>query len=126
MIKNQTKHQYGLKTTVKQIDATDMAVGRLATEVVTFLRGKHKAAYSPQTDCGDIVEVSNIGKIKWTGNKLAQHRYFHFSGYPGGLKITKAADVFKKNPGEVLRRTIFCMLPKNRLRNRMMKRLRIK
>jgi len=110
----------------QKIDATGKAVGRLATQIALFLRGKHKAEYVPNVDLGDIVEVSNINKVVFTGKKLEQKKYFHFSGYPGGLKEKKMKEVADKDMGEVLRRAVREMLPDNRLRNGMMKRLIIK
>lgn len=109
-----------------KLDAADKAVGRLATQAALILRGKNKPEYEPHLDCGDIVEVSNIGKLKFTGKKLNQKKYYHYSGYPGGLKEKKLGDVFAKNPGEVLHRAVKQMLPAVKFRRNMMKRLIIK
>jgi len=109
-----------------KIDATDKAVGRIASEIANFLRGKNKPEYQPNADLGDLVEVSNIGKVKFTGNKLEQKKYYHYSGYPGGLKEIGIKDLFSKNPAEVLRKAVWNMLPKNKLRSEMIKRLTIK
>lgn len=122
----ETKHQYGLKKEVHKIDATDLSVGRLASQIAILLMGKNKVNYSPQTDCGDLVEIANADKLKWTGKKLEQREYIHYSGYPGGLKRKKVAEVFKQNPQEVVRKTVYNMLPKNRLRSKMIKRLKFK
>ena len=103
-----------------------MAVGRLATQVVNFLRGKNKAEFQPHLDLGDIVEVSNIDKLKFTGKKLDQKQYHHYSGYRGGLKSKSLSEVFAKNPGDVLRRAVLQMLPPIKLRTAMIKRLIIK
>ena len=108
------------------IDASGKAVGRLATEIAVLLRGKHKPEYQPNIDGGDIVEVSNIKQVKFTGDKLTQKIYYRYSGYPGGLKKTKMSDVFTKNPAEVLRRAVWNMLPKNKLKKEMIKRLKIR
>jgi len=110
----------------QKIDATDQAVGRLATKVATFLRGKHNPEYQPHIDAGDVVEVSNIDKLKFTGKKLDQKRYYSYSGYPGGLKEKKMSDLNEKDPGEILRRAVRKMLPATRLRTGMLKRLIIK
>lgn len=109
-----------------QIDATDQAPGRLATEVAKLLRGKHKPTFEPHIDAGDVVQVANVAQMKFTGRKLDQKTYYHHTGYPGGLRETAMAEVFAKDPGEVLRRAVYNMLPKNKLRSGMMKRLIIK
>lgn len=109
-----------------QLDATEQSVGRLATRVATILRGKNKPEYQPHLDLGDIVEVKNIKQLKFTGKKLDQKKYFHFSGYIGGLKTKKMSEVYAKDPGEVLRRAVRDMLPPTKLRPAMMKRLIIR
>ncbi len=109
-----------------KIDVTDKTVGRMATRIATLLRGKHKPEYQPHIDNGDIVEVSGIGKLKFTGKKFDQKQYYSYSGYPGGLKTKKLSEIYAKNPGEVLMRAVREMLPPTRLRNGMLKRLRIK
>jgi len=109
-----------------KLDAEGMSVGRLSTKIAILLRGKNKAEFQPHMDLGDIVEVLNASKLKFTGNKLDQNQYHHYSGYLGGLKSKKLGDVFAKDPGEVIRRAVKQMLPDNRLRNGMMKRLIIK
>lgn len=109
-----------------QLDAKDQAVGRLASEIAILLRGKNKPQYQPHLDMGDIVEVKNISKLKFTGNKLEQKEYYHVSGYIGGLKTKKMQDVFEKDPGDVLKRAVREMLPPTRLRPGMLKRLIIK
>lgn len=122
------------KNTVKKIvarnthdiDATGQAVGRLATRVATLLRGKHKTTYQPHLDEGDRVVISNIGKIHLSGQKVQQKVYHSYSGYPGGLKTKKLADVLAKDPSEVFRRAVLQMLPPTRLRAGMMKRLSFK
>lgn len=109
-----------------KIDATDKAVGRLATKIAILLRGKNKPEYKPNIDLGDIVEVSNIKKLKFTGKKLEQKKYYKYSGYPGGLKETKIEKLYKKQPEEILRRAVREMLPPTKLRQGMMKRLIIR
>lgn len=109
-----------------EIDATDMTIGRLATRVATLLRGKHKTSYQPHIDEGDMVVISNISKIKFSGKKLSQKEYYSYSGYPGGLKTKKMSDIFKEKPGDVLKRAVKQMLPPTRLREGMMKRLTVK
>lgn len=109
-----------------QIDATGKTIGRLAAQIATLLRGKHKSSYTPHIDNGDIVEVSNIAKASFTGKKITQKVYKHYTGYPGGLKTVKAEHLFQKKPGEVLTRSVYQMLPPNTLREAMIKRLIIK
>jgi large subunit ribosomal protein L13 len=86
--------------------------------------GKKKPDYSPQTDCGDIVEVSNVEKMKWTGDKLEQKFYYRHSGYPGGIKRDRLDKAMATKPEEVLRNAVSHMLPDNRLRAKMMKRIK--
>ena len=109
-----------------KIDATGKTVGRLATQIAVFLRGKNKPEFEPNIDLGDIVEVSNVDKLKFTGKKLEQKKYFRYSGYPGGLKETKMSDLAKTNPAEILKRAVREMLPDNKLRKNMIKRLIIR
>ncbi len=109
-----------------KIDASGKAAGRLATQIAIILRGKNKPEFEPHLDLGDVVEVSNIDKLKFTGKKLEQKKYFRYSGYQGGLKETKMNDLAKTNPGEILRRAVREMLPGNKLRKNMLKRLIIK
>jgi len=109
-----------------EIDATGRAVGRIATEAAMVLRGKNKASFSPHIDGGDFVVINNASQVKFTGRKLVQKDYYHHTMYPGGLKTKSMKKVFEENPTEVLRRAVYGMLPKNRLRSEMMKRLTIK
>ncbi|MBI4653124.1 50S ribosomal protein L13 [Candidatus Kuenenbacteria bacterium] len=106
-------------------DATEKVLGRLATKVATILRGKNKSNFTPNLDQGDFVEIKNAEKIKTTGKKMENKEYLYHTGYPGGFTRTKMKEVFKKDPTEILRRAIFNMLPKNKLRKEMMKRLSI-
>lgn len=107
------------------IDASGKALGRLATEIVTILRGKHKPDFVPYKDTGDFVLVKNIKNIKFTGEKLEQKKYYRHTGYLGGLKEIKLKELFEKNPAEVLKRAVFGMLPRNKLRRLMIKKLKI-
>jgi large subunit ribosomal protein L13 len=111
---------------LQKLDATGQTVGRLATQIVGLLRGKTKPEFQAHLDLGDIVEVSNITKLKFTGKKLGQKQYHHFSGYLGGLKSKKMSEVYDKNPGDVLYRAVREMLPPTKLRVNMLKRLIIK
>jgi len=111
---------------IYKIDASDQAVGRLASQIAILLRGKNKVDYEPRIDNGNIVAVANINKLKFTGKKLEQKKYYRYSGYPGGLKTIKMNDLMKNNPKEILIRAVKQMLPANRLRNGLMRRLVIK
>jgi len=112
---------------VKQVDATDQAPGRLASEIAQLLIGKHKPEYQPHVDMGDTVEVVNVEKMVATGKKMEQKEYIRHTGYPGGIKRVVMQKMWDtKGPAEVLRRTVKNMLPKNKLRKERMKRLIIK
>jgi large subunit ribosomal protein L13 len=109
-----------------KIDADDQTVGRLATKIAIILRGKNKPEFQPHLDLGDIVEVLNITKLRFSGKKLDQKQYHHYSGYLGGLRSKKMGEIFLKTPGDVLFRAVREMLPDTKLRNGMLKRLIIK
>lgn len=114
-----------IKRGKKELDAAGQSFGRLASQIAVLLQGKHRPDYEPHHDKGDIVEVRNAGKMKVTGNKFDNKKYYRYSGYPGGLKEKKLKVVFEKDPGEVLRRAVKNMLPKNRLQKDRMKRLTV-
>ena len=107
------------------VDASDQTLGRLATRVATLLEGKHKPTYSPHLDTGDHVVVVNAGRIKVTGNKLLQKRYYRHSGYPGGLKEESLQALMARKPELVLERAVKGMLPQNRLGRAMFKKLKV-
>lgn len=107
------------------IDATGKVLGRLAAEIAVLLRGKNKPDFSPHIDVGDSVVVINTSKIKVTGKKAEQKKYYRHSGYPGGIKETAYKKLFEKDSNEVLRKAIYGMLPKNKLRAKMMRRLKL-
>jgi len=107
------------------VDATDIPLGRLSTRVATLLRGKHKPTWAPHLDNGDFVIVVNASKVKLTGNKLEQKMHHHHSGYPGGLKSTPYKVVMEKYPDRAVRWSVVGMLPKNRLANKLAKRLKV-
>jgi large subunit ribosomal protein L13 len=106
------------------IDAKGKVLGRLASQIAILLRGKHKRDFDPSKDMGDVVIVKNVDKMKFTGKKLKKKKYYWHSGYPGGLKERTLEEMFKKDPKWVLREAVLGMLPKNRLRKRMIKRLK--
>ncbi|MEK7189356.1 MAG: 50S ribosomal protein L13 [Patescibacteria group bacterium] len=107
------------------IDAEGKILGRLATDVVRLLQGKQKRDYSPATDMGDMVVIKNASKINVSGKKAEQKVYRHHTLHPGGLKERPFKRVFAANPTEVIHLAIIKMLPKNRLRDVRLKRLKI-
>ncbi|RLA98090.1 MAG: 50S ribosomal protein L13 [Deltaproteobacteria bacterium] len=107
------------------IDAKDKVVGRLAAEIASILRGKNKPQYTPHADVGDFVVVINADKVRLTGNKWEKKRYYHHSGYMGGLKVTVAKDMADKKPEEILKHAVKGMLPKNSLGKAMFKKLKV-
>jgi large subunit ribosomal protein L13 len=108
-----------------KIDATEKIAGRLASQIAVWLQGKNRPDYQPHIDCGGLVEVSHVAKMKFSGRKVEQKVYHRYTGYPGGIRTTKLKNLLASNPAEVLRRTVFNMLPKNKLRPKMLKRLTI-
>ena len=105
------------------LDAKGEVLGRFATKIARLLMGKNKVTYVPHIDGGDIVKVANIGALAVTGQKASQKVYYHFSGYPGGIKSKKFSEMWEKNPADVLFHAVERMLPKNKLRKGMLKRL---
>jgi large subunit ribosomal protein L13 len=108
------------------IDAEGKAIGRLATQIATILRGKNKVSYRPHLDEGDCAQVVNAAKVKITGKKLEQKKYYRVSQYPGGLKTARLEELMAKDPGLALKRAVKQMLPNTKLRPGMLKRLIIK
>jgi large subunit ribosomal protein L13 len=107
------------------VDATNQVLGRLATKVARILIGKDKPSFTPYLDSGDHVVVINADKVRLTGNKLEQKVYFSHSGYPGGLKAVPVKRVRETRPEWVVREAVLGMLPKNKLRARRAKKLRV-
>lgn len=113
-----------VKKEIYTIDAKDKVLGRLATEIVAILRGKNKPDYMPNKDSNNYVVIKNIEKIVVTGNKMENKTYFHHTGYLGGEKNIPMKVIFEKNPGEILIKAVSGMLPKNRLRDKQLKRIK--
>ena len=107
------------------VDATDQVLGRLATEIATRLRGKHKPEYTPHVDTGDHIVIVNAAKIRVTGDKLSQKKYYRHTGYPGGIKETVLSDELENHPERVIERAVKGMLPKNSLGRTMFRKLRV-
>lgn len=113
-----------MQRTIHTIDATDKVLGRLASQIAILLRGKDRPDFMPHKDEGAVVVVENIKNIKVTGKKMEQKKYYHHSGYLGGLKTIPMKTIFKTKPEEILKEAVLGMLPKNKLRAKMIKRLR--
>ena len=108
------------------IDAEDVILGRLAVQVATLLRGKHKTTYTPHMDCGDNVIVINADKVKLTGKKLSDKVYYWHTGYPGGIKQRTAGQILEGNhPDRVIRKAVERMVPRGPLGRRQLKNLRV-
>lgn len=106
------------------VDATNIPLGRVASQVAAVLRGKNKTIYTPHVDTGDYVIVINTDKMVLTGNKLNDKKYYHHSGYPGGIKEEVYKDIMAKKSDFALERAIKGMLPKNSLGRKMFKKLK--
>ena len=107
------------------VDANQKILGRLASEVASILRGKNKPIFTPHVDTGDFVVVVNAEKIRLTGNKLKDKKYYSHTGYPGGIKEITAEKLLAKKPEELVIRAVRGMLPKNRLGRKMIKKLKV-
>jgi large subunit ribosomal protein L13 len=107
------------------VDASNMVLGRLATQVATLLRGKHKPTYTPSMDGGDFVIVVNAEKIRVTGRKADQKMYYRHSGYPGGLKAFSYRRMHANRPDMIIRLAVKGMLPKGRMGRRLLSKLRV-
>jgi large subunit ribosomal protein L13 len=107
------------------IDATDVVLGRLATQVATLLRGKHKATFAPHVDGGDFVIVINADKVALTGNKRETKLAYRHSGYPGGLRSVTYAELLAKRPERAVEKAVRGMLPKNSLAAQQLSKLKV-
>jgi large subunit ribosomal protein L13 len=107
------------------IDATDVVLGRLAVQVATLLRGKHKTMYAPHVDTGDFVIVVNADKVALSGTKRETKLAYRHSGYPGGLNATAYGVLLDKDPRKAIEKAVWGMLPKNRLGRQMLKKLKV-
>ena len=109
-----------IKRNTQQIDASGKSAGRIASQIALILRGKNKVEYLPHLDAGDVVRVVNADKLKFTGKKLQQKKYHSYSGYPGGLKTKKIADL---TSAEIIKKAVRDMLPPTKHRVNLLKRL---
>ncbi len=107
------------------VDATDKVLGRVATEVARRLRGKHKPEFTPHVDTGDYIVVVNVEKLRVTGNKAEDKKYYRHSGYPGGIYETNFTKLQQRHPDRVLQKAVKGMLPKGPLGYAMIKKLKV-
>ncbi|WP_022926248.1 50S ribosomal protein L13 [Serinicoccus marinus] len=107
------------------IDATDVVLGRLASQTATLLRGKHKTIFAPHVDTGDFVIIVNADKVALTGSKLEQKKAYRHSGYPGGLKAQSYEQMLDKHPTRAVEKAVRGMLPKNSLGRQMLSKLKV-
>jgi len=107
------------------VDAKDAILGRMATKIADYLRGKNKAIFTPNVDTGDFVIVINADKVKVTGNKLEDKKYYHHTGYIGHIKEESLRDRLSTTPDRVIKAAVWGMLPKNRLGRAMIKKLKV-
>ncbi|NLI28569.1 MAG: 50S ribosomal protein L13 [Nitrospiraceae bacterium] len=107
------------------VDAKDQVLGRMATRVAMYLRGKHKPVFTPNTDTGDFVIIVNADKVRVTGNKVEDKKYYSHSGYIGHLKETTYKERMENCPEEIIRDAVWGMLPKNRLGRQMIRKLKV-
>lgn len=107
------------------IDATDVVLGRLASQVATLLRGKHKTTFAPHVDTGDFVIVVNAEKVALTGAKLEQKQAYRHSGYPGGLSATNYTELLASNPRRAVEKAVAGMLPHNTLGRKQLTKLKV-
>ncbi len=107
------------------INAEGKVLGRMATRIATILQGKHRPQYTPHVDTGDFIVVFNAEKVKLTGKKLTDKMYKRYSGYPSGLKLTPAGEMLEKHPDRVIKLAVRRMLPKSKLGDQMIKKLKV-
>lgn len=107
------------------VDASDRVLGRLASEIARRLRGKHKPEYTPHVDTGDYIVVVNVEKVRVTGNKAEDKKYYTHSGYPGGIHETNFTKLRQRFPSRVLEKAVKGMLPKGPLGYAMLKKLKV-
>lgn len=108
-----------------QIDASGLPMGRIATKIANVLRGKHKRSFTPHMDMGDFVVAINVDKLKFTGRKIEQKKYYSHSGYLGGLKTKTLKDEIIRNPESILRKAVFSMIDDIKFRKGLVSRLKL-
>lgn len=117
--KEEAEHQWYV------VNADGRVLGRLATELAKILRGKNKPTFTPHVDTGDCVVVVNAAKVVLTGKKMKDKKYYHHTGYPGGIRETSAEKLLAKKPTEMIRIAVKGMLPKNSLGRQMLRKLKV-
>lgn len=108
-----------------EVDASSLPMGRVASHVANLLRGKHKRSFTPHMDMGDFVVAVNVDNLKFTGRKVEQKKYYHYSGYLGGLRTKKMKDELQKHPEVVFQKAVFNMLDNLKFRKKLMSRLKL-
>ncbi len=125
-LKKSTSFSFSNKRNWHLIDAKADNFGRIATKVANLLQGKHKPTYSPQADCGDFVIIVNASLLKTSHPAKWKNKvYYHYSGFPGGLRERTLEEAFNLDPTEILKKAVYNMLPKNKLRAKNLNRLKI-
>jgi large subunit ribosomal protein L13 len=123
------KTQFAKKSDIDRkwyvVDAKDAVLGKLATKVAVYLRGKNKPVFTPNADTGDFIIVINAEKIRLTGNKVTDKVYYHHSGYIGGIKAKTAKELLEQKPEMIIEKAVWGMLPKNKLGRMMIKKLKV-
>ena len=123
------KTQFAKKSDIDRkwyvVDAKDAVLGKLATKVAVYLRGKNKPVFTPNADTGDFIIVINAEKNRLTGNKVTDKVYYHHSGYIGGIKAQTAKELLEKKPEQIIEKAVWGMLPKNKLGRMMIKKLKV-
>lgn len=124
-MKTHSPKQQEIKRDWYLIDVKGKTLGKVATKIADILRGKNKPFFSPHVDCGDYIVVINASQIKLTGNKQTEKKYIRHSQYPGGLKTETVEEVLEKAPTKVLEKAVYGMLPKNKLRSDIIKKMKV-
>ena len=123
------KTQFAKKSDIDRkwyvVDAKDAVLGKLATKVAVYLRGKNKPVFTPNADTGDFIIVINAEKIRLTGNKVTDKMYYHHTGYIGGIKAQTAKELLEKKPEQIIEKAVWGMLPKTKLGRMMIKKLKV-
>ena len=124
-MKTEVPKSENIKRNWHLVDAQNLILGRLASQIANILRGKDKVIFTPSVDTGDFVIVVNAEKIALTGRKLSDKTYYSHSGFPGGIKSVTAGKLLEKQPEELIRKAVRGMLPKNKLSQQILKKLKI-
>lgn len=118
-----TVAEHDLKREWFIVDAEGQTLGRMTTKIASVLRGKHKATFTPNNDCGDYVIVINSAKVRMTGKKMTDRPLVHYTGYPGGQRLSTPQEIIQKNPNKLIEHAVKGMLPKSSLGDKLYKKL---